>query len=135
MTLLKLNIYPRFVLYHILICTFSLQAMSDDPLLGRMENVSLAIYLLCETMRRSESKWAPYINILPSTYTTPLYYTVEQLQLLRCSGVFDMSLKMYRSIVRQFAYFHVLLATANSAKHKVGMIYCFQIFLYLFIII
>ena len=52
--------------------------MEEDPLLGRMNNVALAIYLLCEQFRAAESKYTPYIQTLPSSYTTPLYFSVEQ---------------------------------------------------------
>lgn len=95
------------------------QAMCEDPLLGRMENVALAMYLLCEQRRGADSDYCAYIRTLPETYNTPLYYSKEELALMRCSPALEMTLKMYRSIARQFAYFHVLLATAHSTKDKV----------------
>lgn len=93
--------------------SYLMEAMRSDPMLSNMENVALAIYLLCEKRRGEHSPHANYIASLPDRYTTPLYYSEEQMALLRPSPAFEHALKMYRAIVRQFAYFHVLLATAH----------------------
>ena len=53
-----------------------------DPLLQTMPNVVLAIHLLIER-NSPASIWEPYINILPHTYTTVLYFTPTQLEGLK----------------------------------------------------
>ncbi|XP_075976821.1 SET domain containing 3 [Anticarsia gemmatalis] len=76
-----------------------------DPLLQNMPNITLALFLLLEK-NNPESFWKPYIDILPEKYSTILYFTAEELAELKPSPVFESSLKLYRSIARQYAYFY-----------------------------
>ncbi|CAH2041357.1 unnamed protein product, partial [Iphiclides podalirius] len=76
-----------------------------DPILKNMPNITLALFLLLEK-NKEDSFWKPYIDILPDKYTTVLYFTREELAVLKPSPVFDSSLKLYRSIARQYAYFY-----------------------------
>lgn len=84
----------------------------------------------------SDSFWKPYIDILPEKYPTILYYTSDELAELRVitslinesycfnyylsfniihilqpSPTFESSLKLYRSIARQYAYFYIKIHT------------------------
>lgn len=79
--------------------------VKSDPLLSSMRNVLLAIYLLNEVGRGGKSEWAPYISILPSEYTTPLYLNHEHLVRLQASPQFEGTMKLILSIMRQYAYF------------------------------
>ena len=55
----------------------SLSALIEkDPMLKKMPNVALALHLLVEK-NSPASFWEPYINILPSSYTTVLYFTPD----------------------------------------------------------
>ena len=55
----------------------SLSALIEkDPMLQKMPNVSLALHLLVEK-NSPASFWEPYINILPSSYATVLYFTPD----------------------------------------------------------
>ncbi|KAJ0176061.1 hypothetical protein K1T71_008235 [Dendrolimus kikuchii] len=76
-----------------------------DPLLQNMPNITLALFLLLEK-NNSDSFWKPYIDTLPEKYSTILYFTSEELAELRPSPVFESSLKLYRNIARQYAYFY-----------------------------
>ncbi|CAB3255785.1 unnamed protein product [Arctia plantaginis] len=76
-----------------------------DPLLQNMPNITLALFLLLEK-NNPDSFWKPYIDILPEKYSTILYFNTEELLELKPSPVFDSSLKLYRSIARQYAYFY-----------------------------
>lgn len=44
-----------------------------------MENVALAMMLCCQKLV-PDSYWQPYIKVLPENFNTPLFFTVEQLQ-------------------------------------------------------
>ncbi len=59
--------------------------ITNDQLLCSMPNVTLALFLLHE---RSQSKWKPYIDILPDHFDTPLYFDYEQLNRLKPSASF-----------------------------------------------
>lgn len=83
-----------------------MQALRCDPLLGGMENVALAVYLICEKLNIKESTWQPYIDVLPESYNTPLFFSPEEMSLLRpCASIFEAALNMYRGICRQYVYF------------------------------
>ncbi|XP_064602979.1 actin-histidine N-methyltransferase-like [Liolophura sinensis] len=84
--------------------------MSDDKILQSMPNVALSLHLLCEKYREN-SFWAPYINILPSSYNTPLYFSTDDLQLLKGSPTQGEAINQFRNITRQYAYFYRHLQT------------------------
>jgi len=80
-----------------------------DPLLKTMPNVVLAVHLLIERNSPS-SMWEPYINILPHSYSTVLYFTPQQLEGLKGSPALEDALKQYKFVARQYAYFYRLFA-------------------------
>jgi len=80
-----------------------------DPLLKTMPNVVLSIHLLVEK-NSPASIWEPYINILPHTYNTVLYFTPKQLEGLRGSPALEDALKQYKFVARQYAYFYKLFS-------------------------
>uniref|UniRef100_A0A147BP83 protein-histidine N-methyltransferase n=1 Tax=Ixodes ricinus TaxID=34613 RepID=A0A147BP83_IXORI len=90
--------------------------LRDDPIMKSMENVALSMFLILELCAGSASFWHPYISILPRSFNTVLYFTVEELQLLTGSSVLDEALKLHRSIARQYAYFHKIFRTHPLAK-------------------
>ncbi|XP_060570342.1 actin-histidine N-methyltransferase-like [Ruditapes philippinarum] len=58
--------------------------ISMDRILQVMPSVVLALHLLCERQSQ-DSNWRPYLNILPESYNTPLYFTPEDLKYLKGS--------------------------------------------------
>lgn len=84
----------------------SLSALIEkDPMLQRMPNVSLALHLLVEK-NSPASFWEPYINILPPSYTTVLYFTPDDFKELRGSPALEDALKQFKYVARQYAYFY-----------------------------
>jgi len=83
--------------------------IEKDPLLQTMANVVLAVHLLIER-NSPASIWEPYINTLPHSYTTVLYYSSKQFEQLRGSPAFEDALKQYKFVARQYAYFYRLFA-------------------------
>jgi len=71
-----------------------------------MPNISLALFLLHE---RSQSKWKPYIDILPNHFNTPLYFDYDQLNRLKSSAALCEVLIHIQRIARQYCYLHNLL--------------------------
>uniref|UniRef100_A0A0B7BBI2 protein-histidine N-methyltransferase n=1 Tax=Arion vulgaris TaxID=1028688 RepID=A0A0B7BBI2_9EUPU len=82
--------------------------IAEDKILQVMPNVTLALHLLNERFSK-QSFWKPYIDILPSQYSTPLYWKPVDLQHLKGSPVQDDAVNQYRNIARQYAYFYRLL--------------------------
>lgn len=92
----------------------ALGALIDkDPLLSNMPNVSLTIFLLLEKFV-GNSFWKPYIDILPTSYSTVLYYTMDELKELQASPTLDSALKQIKNIARQYAYFYKLVWTSDD---------------------
>lgn len=61
-----------------------LSALQNDPLIQHMPQVALAIALLIER-HKDNSKWKPYLDVLPTTYCTVLYMTALELVELKGS--------------------------------------------------
>ncbi|XP_056631970.1 actin-histidine N-methyltransferase [Diorhabda sublineata] len=94
------------------------QLIEKDYLLGNMPNVTLAVFLLYEKYK-SESFWKPYIDILPNTYNTVLYFTVDELLELKGSPTLEKALCKNKSIIRQFAYFYKLFNTSEDSVSQI----------------
>uniref|UniRef100_A0A915ELW8 protein-histidine N-methyltransferase n=1 Tax=Ditylenchus dipsaci TaxID=166011 RepID=A0A915ELW8_9BILA len=95
---------------------FSLRVIfENDEMIKAMDNVGLVMVLAHEILIGEQSSWSAYLNILPNSFTTPLFYTLEQLQTLKPSPIFEDALNMYRSVARQFVYFY--LRIMGDSKH------------------
>eukprot|EP00038_Savillea_parva_P025586 m.48480 g.48480 ORF g.48480 m.48480 type:complete len:493 (+) comp6997_c0_seq2:221-1699(+) len=92
----------------------------SDPLVAQMPNVALALHVLAELGRGSSSKWAPYIQALPRDYSTPLYFTDRDFELLRGSTAWTPAVSLYQSIVRQYAYIYKQLHKSVDVRKQLG---------------
>uniref|UniRef100_A0A8C5HEI6 protein-histidine N-methyltransferase n=1 Tax=Gouania willdenowi TaxID=441366 RepID=A0A8C5HEI6_GOUWI len=81
---------------------------NQDRILQAMDNVTLALHLLCERGDPA-SFWLPYIHSLPQEYDTPLYYQQEDVQLLLGTQAMQDVLSQYKNTARQYAYFYKLV--------------------------
>uniref|UniRef100_A0A1B6DPA2 protein-histidine N-methyltransferase n=1 Tax=Clastoptera arizonana TaxID=38151 RepID=A0A1B6DPA2_9HEMI len=78
-----------------------------DTMVRLMPNVYISLLLLIERFRTDKpSFFTPYINMLPNSYTTILYFSPEELQELKGSPTLESALKQCRNIARQYAYFY-----------------------------
>lgn len=79
--------------------------MEKDPMLRTMPNVALALHLVLEK-NSPASYWEPFINVLPSKYSTVLYFTPEDFAELKGSPALEDALKQFKFVARQYAYFY-----------------------------
>lgn len=93
------------------------ELFDKDQMLKNMPNVSLAIYLLVEKFTKN-SFYKPYIDILPKTYNTILYFSIEELNELKGSPTLEFSLKLIKNITRQYAYFYFLFQKSDDPASK-----------------
>ncbi|XP_072164182.1 actin-histidine N-methyltransferase-like [Diadema setosum] len=91
------------------------ELMKTDRLLKGMANVRLAIFLIKEKLKPN-SFFHPYLNILPATYSLPLYFNLAELQMLQGSPVYSETLKQHKSIARQYAYLYKLFSVPEYSK-------------------
>ena len=75
---------PRNLIFNINSAAHELKDLQDDMLIHHMPQIALAIALLLEKFK-NYSKWKPYLNILPHTYNTILYMTVDEMAELKGS--------------------------------------------------
>lgn len=63
---------PRALIFSTYTAAPELAVLQNDPLVQHMPQVALAIALLLER-HKENSKWKPYLDMLPSSYNTVLY--------------------------------------------------------------
>ncbi|GIY12281.1 actin-histidine N-methyltransferase [Caerostris darwini] len=102
--------------------------ISSDAILQHMPNVQIAMHLLTELLD-PKSFWLPYISILPSSYSTILYFTLNEIKELQKSPAIDEVLKFLRSIVRQYCYFFQLFQRDPYAKSlNIGQYFTYDLY-------
>lgn len=106
-----------FSLDHARRSSFLKRAFDRDIIIRSMENVALAMMLCCQKLV-PDSYWQPYIKVLPENFNTPLFFTVEQLQFLRPSPLFEESLLLYRNVSRQFIHFLLEIIRSDEFRHR-----------------
>lgn len=89
---------------------------NQDRILQAMDNVTLALHLLCERADPA-SFWLPYIRTLPQEYDTPLFYQQQDVQLLHGTQAVQDVLSQYRNTARQYAYFYKLIQVSVVLSH------------------
>jgi len=99
--------------------------ITEDRILQAMPNVVLSLHLLCEAVNPA-SFFAPYIAILPDSYSTALYYSQDELQLLKGSPVLSDVLGQRRNIARQYAYFYRLFQISEDAANLPIKDFCYD---------
>eukprot|EP00794_Sanderia_malayensis_P012142 gene12142-13395_t len=88
--------------------------VSEDPMLSKMPNVALAFLLVYELFNEN-SKWQPYLNVLPRTYSNILYFDIADVEMLKGTSIYLDVLNVLKSIARQYAYIMNLLL-----NHPIG---------------
>ncbi|CAH1792481.1 unnamed protein product [Owenia fusiformis] len=100
--------------------------VEQDQILQAMPNVVIALHLLCERLLPS-AFWEPYIKILPDCFSTPLYFTTEDMKELKGSPALNDAMSQYRNIARQYAYFFKEFQTSSEAmKLPMKNSFCFD---------
>lgn len=100
--------------------------LEKDTMLKNMPNVSLAMFLLIEKFT-PDSFWKPYIDILPSSYSTVLYFTKDELVEFKESPTYTLALNLIKSIVRQYAYLNKLIQTSDHpAAQRLKNVFTYQ---------
>lgn len=104
---------PRQLIFSVLTAAPELKDLQNDVMIQHMPQIGLAIALLIEK-NKQESKWKPYLDILPKKYSTVLYMSVNDMIELKKSISFEHALKQCRNIARQYSYFHKLFQNNDN---------------------
>ena len=71
--------------------------------LRQFPSALLALFLVVEEGRGSKSAWVPYLACLPRSYSIPLFWTWEELLLLRGGPGWTMAQALWKNAVRLYA--------------------------------
>ncbi|XP_041468746.1 actin-histidine N-methyltransferase-like [Lytechinus variegatus] len=91
------------------------ELVRGDRLLKGMPNVALAVFIISEKLKPN-SFWKPYLDILPSSYNLPLYFTPDDIKLFKGTTVYGEFLKQYKNIARQYGYLFKLFNLPDNSK-------------------
>lgn len=83
----------------------------DCPLFQGMSHVRLAFALMVEKLNPN-SKWKPYLDILPEKYRTVLHFTTSEMKELQGTMALPSAIKQVKFIATQYAFLYKYLMTA-----------------------
>eukprot|EP01132_Coremiostelium_polycephalum_P002737 gene2737-3399_t len=78
---------------------------SKDDIFSHVPSLMLSVYLIYE-LNKKQSFWMPYLQVLPKTYKTVLFLTIDELRQLEGTSIGDEALNVYRSTIRQYSYLY-----------------------------
>jgi len=92
-----------------------------DKMVKGMANVRLGLRLVYEKIFEKESKFKEYVASLPGSYSTPLYWKVEDFENLEklgesCREELETSISFVRAIVRQYCYLLTVFYSQASLR-------------------
>lgn len=76
----------------------------------------LLTFTLLSELRNQKSAYKEYLAILPATFSTPLHYSIPELELLKGSPALDLVLALHKNIIKQYIYLHKLLKKPEVSK-------------------
>lgn len=91
------------------------KCIEHDVIARSMTNVALALMVCCQKLL-PDSGWQPYFRVLPDSFSTPLYFSPEELQSLRPSPAYEDALLLYRNVARQFVYFLISIMRTDEYR-------------------
>jgi len=78
------------------------------------------MFLIYERYVNPSSIWKKYIDTIPQTFDTVVYFTKDEMTLLKNSPhAFREALRMLRNVTRQYAYFQTKFRKATDSASKV----------------
>jgi len=82
--------------------------IKEKAILSSMPNISLALFVHCEKYNQ-QSHFKPYLDIIPDDFNTALYFSPNEMLLLKGSTALGMAVLQYKAIVRQFAVLYQIM--------------------------
>ena len=77
------------------------------------EDEILALHLMFEKTRRSESFWYLFIQSLPETFNTPLFWSMDELNELKGTNVFELTKMMKKQLHHDYETMHLPLMESH----------------------
>lgn len=86
--------------------------IEGDPILRRIESLSLSLCVVRERLDE-DSMYRPYLDILPETYSTPLWFNADDVSALTGSPSRVKAIARIRGNVRQYCHIYQSLRTSS----------------------
>lgn len=85
----------------------------QDPLVSGNPSVMLALYLISQVDDPTDPLTASYIQLLPRSFYTPLWYNWSEVEFLDGTFIYEKIRKMYEQLAKQFLYLHRFLGAGT----------------------
>jgi len=84
--------------------------VAKDPIVENVPGLALALVVLDEALnKKQDSFWAPYLDVLPRSFSIPLFFTVDEVWELRGSPALGEVTRLVKSTTRQYLHLRRLL--------------------------
>lgn len=90
----------------------------ECPLFDKMSHIRLSFSLIIEKLN-AQSKWKPYLDILPEKFRTVLYFTPTEMKELQGTSAYSVALKQVKFIAAQYAFLYKYLMVAIENHPRV----------------
>ncbi|KAI3658696.1 hypothetical protein MP638_004565 [Amoeboaphelidium occidentale] len=77
--------------------------LSQDQLVSSSPQLVLSLFVLYAKIA-GDSKWEPYLALLPETFSTPFYFSQEALDILKGTLIYDEVQSRMKTILAQYDY-------------------------------
>ncbi|MCO5581649.1 hypothetical protein L7F22_035538 [Adiantum nelumboides] len=107
----------------------------QDPVFGKAyaelfedgdvdDRLLMILFLMVERIRESSSLWAPYLDALPTSFGTPLWFTEEELQELQGTALYNATKIQLRNLEGLFAgkvkpFAEQVLSSVGALKREI----------------
>eukprot|EP00158_Paraphelidium_tribonemae_P003125 Partr_v1_DN25901_c0_g1_i2_m68637 putative SET domain containing len=78
--------------------------VESHQLIARSPDLLLSLFLLHEYVSGQSSEWAPYIDILPLSFSTPFHLDVDAFRALKGTAAFGECLVVMKTLLLQYHY-------------------------------
>jgi protein-histidine N-methyltransferase len=91
--------------------------MLQDITLKASPHLILSLYIL--SIKNTENPWKPYINLLPTSFSTPFYFDQEALDVVKGTMIYEEVTKRMKTLLGQF--FHLKNILKPKMKQFFGV--------------
>ncbi|XP_013400368.1 SET domain-containing protein 4 isoform X2 [Lingula anatina] len=89
--------------------------------------LALCIYLINEQLKGVDSFWHPYIQVLPTDFTTPVYYSQEELQWLPTRAR-QAAMEQIQTVTRQYLELKEFMSNIIKSHQKLAETFSYEHF-------
>ena len=93
---------------------------AEDPIMAMLPSLKLAMVVILEQAKGPASFWSAYIQMLPRSFSIPLYYNRHDWQWLKGTLAYTPALTIMKSLVRAYTHIYGKLSSADLLLSTLG---------------